>query len=122
MLWPCLAYLCCAGPGDRLPALAQTAAPRNELVLPTTHQGKAPCEKRAASPTPTTINDEQDAKLAFTCHDQAGRLASPHFAEAAATYSDTRNRFRKAPDRVGSFGGRASRPPYAPTGAFTAKR
>lgn len=172
-----LAYLCCAGPDDRLQALARTAAPRDELVLPTTGQSviEAPFEKRynatvasgelsghitivpnnqrtlaelalglfnhthdffalhvvtgthalgicadaidlnvdglmsagvlaayltigapsfdqAASPTPTTIDDEHDAKLAFTCHDQAGRLASTHFAKAAATYSAKHDR------------------------------
>ena len=47
---------------------------------------------QAASPTPTSIDDEHDAKLAFTCHDQAGRLASTHFAEAAATDSGKHDR------------------------------
>ena len=39
-----------------------------------------------APPTPTSIDDEHDAKVAFSCLDQARRLPSRRFHEAATVY------------------------------------
>lgn len=50
----------------------------------------APRFEADAKPTPTHIDDEHDAKLAFSLLDQARRLGSERFAEAAAVYGGYR--------------------------------
>ena len=40
-----------------------------------------------ARPTPVGIDDEHDAKLAFTCADQAALLGSAHFRRASEVYA-----------------------------------
>ena len=47
----------------------------------------APPFDREARPTPARIDDEHDAKMAFTCLDQARRLGSRRFDEAASIYA-----------------------------------
>lgn len=47
----------------------------------------APSFDLQAPPTPTHIDDEHDAKIAFSCLEQARRLGSPRFDEAAAVYA-----------------------------------
>ena len=46
--------------------------------------------RHGSRPTPTHIDDEHDAKLAFSLLDQARRLGSERFAEAAAVYGGYR--------------------------------
>ncbi|MDE0177289.1 MAG: questin oxidase family protein [Gammaproteobacteria bacterium] len=47
----------------------------------------APPFDAQATPTPTRIDDEHDAKMAFSCLDQARRLCSRRFEEAATIYA-----------------------------------
>ena len=47
----------------------------------------APPFDREARPTPARIDDEHDVKMAFTCRDQARRLSSRRFDEAASVYA-----------------------------------
>ena len=47
----------------------------------------APPFDSEARPTPARIDDEHDAKMAFTCLDQARRLSSRRFEEAASIYA-----------------------------------
>ena len=47
----------------------------------------APSFDHEARPTPARIDDEHDAKMAFTCLDQARRLRSRRFDEAASIYA-----------------------------------
>ncbi|MYF31261.1 MAG: questin oxidase family protein [Gammaproteobacteria bacterium] len=47
----------------------------------------APRFEPQAKPTPTHIDDEHDAKMAFSCLEQARRLRSRRFEEAAAVYT-----------------------------------
>lgn len=51
------------------------------------------------TPTPTHIDDEHDAKMAFSCLDQARRLRSKRFEEAASVYAS-----RQVAPQAGMFG------------------
>ena len=54
----------------------------------------APAFDRSSPPTPTHIDDEHDAKMAFSCLDQARRLRSRPFDEAAVVYATRPRRGR----------------------------
>ncbi len=50
----------------------------------------APPFDASAEPSPATIDDEHDAKLAFACADLASSLDSDRFRAAAVVYAPTR--------------------------------
>ena len=52
----------------------------------------APRFDPGAGPAPASVDDEHDAKLAFTCMDQARLLDSSRYRDASAVYGDVRSR------------------------------